>query len=132
MTVLEAALENGIYIPNLCYHPDLKPVGICRLCMVEINGKRLDVACKTPVEQGMQIRTENPEISKIRKIAAELLIINHPASCLSCSENMKCELQKIANYARTGASSVESVSVPVTMLWESEILNLPTGDMTRW
>jgi len=116
MTVLEAALENGIYIPNLCYHPDLKPVGICRLCMVEINGKRLDVACKTPVEQGMQIRTENPEISKIRKIAAELLIINHPASCLSCSENMKCELQKIANYVGVDQAHIDRLKKGVKEL----------------
>ncbi len=98
MTVLEAALSNGIYIPNLCYHPDLEPVGICRLCMVEINGKRLDVACKTPVEHGMTIRTETPEVNKIRKIACELLLINHPAECVTCSANQKCELQKIAHY----------------------------------
>jgi len=107
MTVLEAALENGIYIPNLCYHPDLKPVGICRLCVVEINGKRIDVACKTPVEHGMRIQTENEEIKKIRKIAAELLIISHPASCLSCSENMKCELQKIANYVGVDQAHID-------------------------
>ena len=98
MTVLEAALENDIYIPHLCYHPDLKPAGSCRLCMVEIDGGRVDISCKTPVKQGMQIRTETPEINKIRQIAVELLLVNHPSDCLSCSGNMKCQLQKIANY----------------------------------
>jgi formate dehydrogenase alpha subunit len=97
-TVLEAALENGIYIPHLCYHPDLEPVGICRLCMVEIDGKRLDVSCKTPVLEGMHVCTENEEITKIRRVAVELLLANHPIDCLSCSENTKCELQRIASY----------------------------------
>jgi len=97
-SVLEAALENNIYIPHLCYHPDLKPTGICRLCMVEINGKRIDVSCKTPVQNGMTIRTETPEVNRIRRVAAELLFINHPSDCLSCTRNNRCELQKIANF----------------------------------
>jgi formate dehydrogenase alpha subunit len=97
-TVLEAALKNNIYIPHLCYHPDLKAVGICRLCIVEIDGKRLDVSCKTPVREGMRIRTETEEITKIRRVAVELLLANHPENCLSCSENTRCELQRIASY----------------------------------
>jgi formate dehydrogenase alpha subunit len=97
-TILEAALKNNIYIPHLCYHPDLEPVGICRLCMVEIDGKRLDVSCKTPVREGMRIRTESEEITKIRRVAVELLLANHPTDCLSCSGNTKCELQRIASY----------------------------------
>ena len=50
MTVLEASLENGIYIPHICYHSDLEPVGVCRLCMVEIEGRPLTTSCNTPVE----------------------------------------------------------------------------------
>ena len=98
MTVLEAALENNIYIPNLCYHPDLKPVGVCRLCMVEIAGRELTVACKTPVEEGMVVRTESQQINKVRKIAIELLIVNNQADCLSCAKNTQCKLQEVANY----------------------------------
>ena len=98
MTVLEAALENNIYIPNLCYHPDLKPVGVCRLCMVEIAGRGLTVACKTPVEEGMVVRTESQQINKVRKIAIELLIVNNQADCLSCAKNTQCKLQEVANY----------------------------------
>jgi formate dehydrogenase alpha subunit len=98
ITILEAALANGIYIPHICYHPDLKPVGICRLCMVEIDGKRLDVSCKTPVQEGMRVRTETEELTKIRRVAVELLLANHPTDCLSCSGNTRCDLQRIASY----------------------------------
>ena len=62
MTVLEAALENGIYIPHLCYHPDLKPVGVCRLCMVEIEGRGLTISCRAPVEQGLVVNTDRKSV----------------------------------------------------------------------
>ena len=58
-SVLEAALAAGIYIPNLCYHPDLRPVGACRLCIVEIDGMRgLPTSCTTPVREGMVVETQ--------------------------------------------------------------------------
>ena len=98
MTLLEAALENGIYIPHLCHHPDLEPVGVCRLCMVEIKGRGLTISCKVPVEEGMVVRTESNEINKARRMAAELLIVNHHADCLSCAKNTQCKLQEVANY----------------------------------
>ena len=97
-TVLEAALAAGIYIPHLCYHPDLEPVGVCRLCMVEIEGRGLTLSCRAPVEQGLVVRTESPEIEAVRRVAAELLIVNHHADCLSCTANDKCKLQQIAAY----------------------------------
>ena len=68
-TILEAALENGIYIPHLCYHPDLEPVGVCRLCMVEIEGKGMVISCETPVEDNLVVWTESPEVDKVRRIA---------------------------------------------------------------
>lgn len=98
MTVLEAALENGIYIPHLCYHPDLEPVGVCRLCIVEIEGRPMTTSCNTPVETGMVVRTDTPEINLIRRTAVELLIVNHDGDCLQCPKNMECELQRVANY----------------------------------
>jgi formate dehydrogenase alpha subunit len=97
-TILKAALEHGIYIPHLCYHPDLKPFGGCRLCMVEIQGRGLTISCKAPVEAGIAVITENPQINKMRRIAAELLIVNHERNCLECSKNAECELQKVAGY----------------------------------
>ena len=97
-TILNAALNNGIYIPHLCYHPDLEPFGGCRVCMVEIEGKGLTISCKMPAEEGMVVVTENPEINKIRRTAIELLIVNHNSDCLACSKNTDCKLQDIASY----------------------------------
>lgn len=100
MTILEAALSKGIYIPHLCYHRELKPVGACRLCMVEIEGKwtKTVIACKTPAENGMVVRTESPEINAIRQIAVELLIADHDADCLACAQNTRCALQRVADH----------------------------------
>jgi len=98
MTILQAALDNRIYIPHLCYHPDLEPVGVCRLCMVEIEGRGMTISCKAPVEEGIVVKTESPDIDKVRRVAVELLIANHDADCLSCSQNDQCELQRIAAY----------------------------------
>lgn len=99
MTVLESALENNIYIPNLCHHTDLKPVGVCRLCVVKIEGMRgLSVSCKTPVREGLVVQTENAEIDKVRKIGMELLLSNHTQGCHSCTQNTQCELQQTAAF----------------------------------
>ncbi len=97
-TVLRAALAGGIYIPHLCDHPDLDPAGVCRLCMVQIEGRRPALACRTPVEQGLVVRTEGPEIDNVRRVTTELLIVNHPEDCLACCQNNQCELQRIAAY----------------------------------
>ena len=97
-TVLKAALDHGIYVPHLCYHPELTPLGGCRLCMVEIEGRGLTVSCKVPVEDGMVVITESPEINKVRRIAAELLIADHDSRCLECARNNDCKLQEIAAY----------------------------------
>ena len=97
-TILKAALEHDIYIPHLCYHPDLKPFGGCRLCMVEIQGEGLTISCKAPVEAGITIITESPQINKVRRIATELLIVNHEGDCLECSKNPECKLQNVAGY----------------------------------
>jgi len=99
MTVLEAALAAGIYIPTLCYYPDLKPYGGCRVCIVEIEGLRgLPTSCTTPVAQGMQVHTESEAIKQVRKTVVELLIADHPADCLTCAADQHCELQKVAAY----------------------------------
>ena len=66
--------------------------------MGEIEGRGLTISCKTPVEEGMVIKTESPEINKVRKIAVELLVANHHADCLSCVQNTQCKLQEAANY----------------------------------
>ncbi|MEW6189842.1 MAG: formate dehydrogenase subunit alpha [Actinomycetota bacterium] len=99
-TILEVALKNGIYIPHLCYHPDLKPIGACRLCIVEIDGGKLVISCRMPVKQGMSIKTKSPEIDKVRRAIIELLIANHHADCRDCTKSRQCELLKIATFIR--------------------------------
>ena len=85
MTVLEAALKNGIYIPYLCYSPDLKPHGGCRLCIVEIAGEKgLPTSCTTPVSEGMVVRTSTPDIDEVRSNIIELILADHPLDCLTC------------------------------------------------
>ena len=98
-TVLEAALGAGIYIPTLCYDPDLKPYGACRLCVVEIEGMRgLVSSCTTPATDGMVVHTETPRVNQSRRITMELIIANHHGDCLTCVKNQECELLKIAQY----------------------------------
>ncbi len=98
-TVLEAAQEAGIYIPTLCYDPDLKPYGACRLCVVEIEGMRgLPTSCTTTAAEGMVVHTDTPAINEVRDNIVELLIADHPSDCLTCPKNQYCELQKVAAY----------------------------------
>jgi predicted molibdopterin-dependent oxidoreductase YjgC len=98
-TVLAAALEAGIYIPNLCYHPDLEPYGGCRMCIVEISGmKGYPTACTTEVAEDMEVRTYGGELNRVRSDTLQLLLANHPLDCLACVKNQRCELQKVAAY----------------------------------
>ena len=98
-TVLQAALDAGIYIPNLCYHPDLSPYGGCRLCVVEIEGMRgLPTACTTQAAEGMVVRTVTPKVQRIRRYALELTLSSHPFDCLVCPSNLNCQLQAVAQY----------------------------------
>lgn len=97
-TILEAALESGIYIPHLCHHPDLKPVGVCRLCGVEVEGRGLVMSCNTPVQDGMNVSTNTPKVNSVRTIGLELLLSSHPQDCFTCEANTNCELLRIANH----------------------------------
>lgn len=98
-TILEAALENNIYIPNLCHHEDLIPSGNCRMCMVEVEGMRGQIiACKTHVTEGMKIRTESEDIKLTRQTSLELIHANHTQDCTTCSKNNSCELQKVTAF----------------------------------
>jgi len=97
-TVLETALAEGIYIPHLCHHADLEPAGVCRLCMVEVEGRGTTLACRTTVEDGMVIQTHNERVDMIRRVALELLVADHRGDCLSCTQNDNCQLQRAASY----------------------------------
>jgi len=98
-TVLEAALDAGLYIPNLCYHPDLSPLGACRLCVVEIKDMRgIPTACTTPAEDGMVVKTRTPELEQIRRISMELMLAGYPGDFLTSPQNLNCEFQAVAQY----------------------------------
>jgi formate dehydrogenase alpha subunit len=91
-TILQASLENNVYIPTLCYHKELSPHGGCRLCIVEIEGVRgFPTSCTTPVEDGMIIRTQTAQIQALRKDILQLFLSEHTSSCLLCDEKVECK-----------------------------------------
>lgn len=95
MTILEAARQVGIDIPTFCYDPDLRPVGSCRICVVEVDGWRtLAAACVTPVTEGMVVRTDSPAVIEARQVILELMLANHPLDCLTCEKAGACKLQE--------------------------------------
>ena len=96
-TILRAARESGIDIPRLCATDSLKPFGSCRMCVVEVEGRKgYPASCTTPVEPGMQIRTQTEQVARLRRNVMELYISDHPLDCLTCSANGDCELQDVA------------------------------------
>ena len=98
-SVLDAALEAGIYVPHLCHHPDLPVGGVCRLCVVEVDGVGGVVAsCATPAREGMVVRTQSEEITRLRRLALELLLVGHPPECGTCQKYLNCELQSLKQY----------------------------------
>ncbi len=97
--VLECALENGIYIPHLCHHKDLSPLGSCRMCMVEVEGEEGAVtSCTLKAKDGMAIKTKTEEITRLRMLALELLLAGHPEDCSTCPKYGGCELQMLIQY----------------------------------
>ena len=98
-TVLEAALEGGIYIPHLCHHPDLKPVGTCGICVVDVDGMdEPPTSCTTPAVEGMVVKTKTPQIDHLRRQAMEVMLANHPQQCVECSQYLNCELQSVKQF----------------------------------
>ena len=96
-SIMRAAAEAGIPVPKLCATDSLQAFGSCRLCLVEVEGRRgLHASCTEPVREGMAVRTQNEHIAKIRRGVMELYISDHPLDCLTCSANGDCELQDMA------------------------------------
>jgi NADH-quinone oxidoreductase subunit G len=95
--ILDAARQVHIAIPILCKHPDLDPTAACGLCVVRVKGvPRFLRACCTPVSEGMEIITHDPEIVDVRRSVLELILSRHPNECLTCGRNRNCELQSMA------------------------------------
>jgi len=112
-TVLKAAQNAMIYIPNLCADRDLEPYAGCRLCLVEIEGvEGLPASCTTPVAEGMVVHTETPRVAEMRHRIVELLLSDHPENCLLCPKNQRCELQKIVAYVGLERQRFEKLERP--------------------
>lgn len=83
--VLEAAIDAGLYLPYLCYHPGMKPYAACRMCVVEVEGQRgYPAACTLPVADGMVVHNQIPAVDQLRRSVMEMLIAEHPNGCLTC------------------------------------------------
>jgi NADH dehydrogenase/NADH:ubiquinone oxidoreductase subunit G len=92
VTVHRAAELNGIYIPSLCSHKDLSPFGGCRLCIVEIEGVRgYPLSCNTIAREGMKVLTNTQILQELRKEFLQLILSEHPSSCLVCDERTECQ-----------------------------------------
>ncbi|WP_432408145.1 NADH-dependent [FeFe] hydrogenase, group A6 [Wukongibacter sp. M2B1] len=95
-TILEAARKVHVDIPTLCYHPDQRIKGNCRVCIVEVEGQRtFSAACCTPVWEGMKIKTNTKKVREARKTILELILADHNCDCLTCVRNGSCELQTL-------------------------------------
>lgn len=116
-SLMRAAVDAGIKVPKLCATDSLEPFGSCRLCLVEIEGRKgFPASCTTPAEAGMKVRTQTPKLQELRKGVMELYISDHPLDCLTCSANGNCELQDMAGvtglrevrYGLDGANHLKS------------------------
>ena len=112
-TILEAARKVNIHIPTLCYHDDLCITGICRICLVEVDGERtLQAACSIPITRPMTIKTHTERVRKARRNVLELMLANHYGECYTCFRNQNCELQKLAKEYGVDALKFEHVKEP--------------------
>jgi NADH-quinone oxidoreductase subunit G len=119
-TILNAAKEQNVKIPALCYHPDLTAWAACGICVVKLEGSgKMVRACATPAADGMKILTHDPEIVSVRRTVLELILSTHPNDCLQCSRNNNCELQTLAS--EFGIREVE---------FEKRLRDLPVDDST--
>jgi len=111
-TILETALANKIYIPHLCYHPDLRPAGSCRLCLVEMDNGKLVTSCRTLIKEGMVIKTKSPGVDIARRPVVEMIIANHHMDCKNCAKKGQCELQRVRAYMKIDKKSIERLRLP--------------------
>ena len=93
-TILEAALENGIYIPSLCRYAGLKPAGSCRICTVRVGGRYM-AACTQPVAEGMVVENKAADLEDMRKALVEMLFVEGNHMCPTCEKSGNCELQAL-------------------------------------
>ena len=93
-TVMQAALKADVFIPHLCYHPQFRPHGSCKLCTVNINGRSV-AACTTPAAAGMHVDSETPELRDKRRALLQMLLVEGNHFCPSCEKSGDCKLQAL-------------------------------------
>jgi formate dehydrogenase alpha subunit len=120
-TILEVADANGIFIPRLCYHPALKPIGACRICVVEVKPgpPRPIPACATPVTEGMEVNTTSERLQQIRDELMKLVLINHAMECPICDKGGECELQDLTHALAVEKVDLEAVKLAPNPDYES-------------
>ncbi len=97
-TIMEAAAQNGIPIPKLCYLKGINEIAACRVCVVELEGKeKLITSCNNVAEEGMVIYTNSPKVRRHRRTTVELILSQHDCQCVSCARSGNCSLQSVAN-----------------------------------
>lgn len=97
-TIMEAAGDNNIDIPKLCYLKNINEIAACRVCVVEVKGMgRLVTACNNPVEEGMVVHTNSPRVRNNRKATVQMILSQHEAKCPTCVRSGNCSLQEISN-----------------------------------
>ncbi|MGH7606698.1 MAG: 2Fe-2S iron-sulfur cluster-binding protein, partial [Gemmatimonadales bacterium] len=128
--VIEAAKQAGVLVPHYCYHPGLPVAGVCRMCLVEIEkAPKLQIACATPVAEGMVVKTQTAPAKDARRSVLEFLLINHPLDCPVCDRGGECPLQD----QTVGFGPGESRFVEEKRHWEKpiQLSNLVTLDRER-
>jgi predicted molibdopterin-dependent oxidoreductase YjgC len=127
-TILEAARENGIYIPTFCFHEKLLPIGSCRLCLVDVDGyDKPMTSCTTPALDGINVTTQSDKLFKMRQQFLQLILTSHPLDCPQCDKGGECQLQNISYEHKIEKTAYEAVRIdhkeeyptPLIRYWES-------------
>jgi len=125
--IFQAALDNNIYIPGLCYHPKLSQFGGCRLCCVEVTERkrtRRRFACAHPVSEGMTVKVNTPEVDRYRKAVMEYLLAHHELSCPTCNKSGECGLQDITQELNLPPGRFNTVRMSAPVVRDNPVLEL--------
>ncbi len=125
--IFQAALDNNIYIPGLCYHPKLSQFGGCRLCFVEVTERKRTghrFACAHPVSEGMLVKVNTPKVIRYRKSVMEYLLAHHELSCPTCDKSGECGLQNITNELNLGPGRFKTVRMHYPVIRDNPVLEL--------
>lgn len=130
MLLVEAAKYAGVEIPVFCYHPKLDPAGVCRMCLVEVEGQRKPVtACTFPVSDGTVVNTQSDTVKSLQRGVIEFLLLNHPLDCPVCDKGGECPLQD--NTFRYGAATSRSLDLKVRKPKAVDLGNFIVFDQER-